>query len=303
MSSTTHGALGARVQIGRASWTASAALEDARDTGSSDAAAFALGDLSDRPSLLVPPSEPSPFNTSPSEGMSVLNWWFLHSPSTALLTTSRIAHFVEASGYETWAPWILPSSSVVQVARPVVVGSVQYVVLPSVSLLLGSPIELCGAIPISLEGSAAFQDYEPFDEAAERFEKALAALRAGTGVSHGSRIAERIRTLARAAEEEGELGPSAEAAEGLLAFLQTSLPLKYPDLTLGPRGALLAEWRGSEGRLLGVYLADSLRAKFVVFRPNPRHPELMDRYSGTTTVDEVVSKVVDLEGISWAREQ
>lgn len=154
------------------------------------------------------------------------------------------------------------------------------------------------------EGNSALQEaYESIDEADARSDRILSDLLSTSSIRHGKRIAERIRNLALAAEEEGELGPSSKAMDALRTFLRNDPALKYPDLTLGPGGALLAEWRGSGRRLLGVYFSDSPTLKFVVFRPNALHPQIIDRYSGSTTIDELVSKLLGLDGLTWAHEQ
>lgn len=175
--------------------------------------------------------------------------------------------------------------------------------------LSGSPVvagmsEPSEAIGATSEGHSAFQqDYEPIEQAVARFDEALSELRTTLSIPHSSRTADRIQRLALASEEEGEIGPSYKAVDMLRALMIEDSSLKYPDLTLGPQGALLAEWRGPERRLLGLYFSDLPTVKFVIFRPNARHLEIMDRYSGNTTIDELLPKLKSLDGISWAQDE
>ncbi|MGH8726894.1 MAG: hypothetical protein ACREV9_01760 [Burkholderiales bacterium] len=243
------------------------------EEAASEATAFVAGETLFRPMVL--PGRNESFNEELREPPNFMRWLALNTTDMSVLSTLPVAKLARARGYGT-------ASSVV--AEPA-----------------GQPTESTG---MKFESNSALQEaYESIDQADARSDSILSDLLSTSSIRHGKRIVERLRNLALAAVEECEPGPSSKAMDALRAFLRNDPALKYPDLTLGPGGALLAEWRESGRRLLGVYFSDSPTLKFVVFRPNARHPQIIDRYSGTTTIDELVGKLLDLDGLTWAHEQ
>lgn len=101
-----------------------------------------------------------------------------------------------------------------------------------------------------------------------------------------SRLADRIATLRAAfAEDYDGRQLSCRAIATLIEFLESTPSLPYPDLTATPAGDIYAGWRRPEGHALTIEFMDSGDARFLAFRPNPRHPERIDRFSGLTTAD------------------
>lgn len=242
------------------------------EEAASEATAFAAGEIPSRSTGF--PYRNESFNEGLGERPNVIRWLAQNATKISVFNTLPIVQLARAVGYG-----------------------------PASSVLAGSSHhgESTG---MEFEGNSALREaYESIDHADARSDRVLSDLLSTSSIRHGKRIAERLRNLALAAEEECEQGPSSKAMEALRVFLRHGPALKYPDLTLGPGGALLAEWRESGRRLLGVYFSDSPTLKFVVFRPNARHPQIIDRYSGTTTNDELVNKLLDLDGLTWAREQ
>lgn len=115
------------------------------------------------------------------------------------------------------------------------------------------------------------------------------------------RLAERIEALDMAfAEDYDGRHPSSKSVDGLLDFLEASPPSGYPDLTLTPAGDCYAEWRGSRGKVAIEFLASG-DARYLVFRSNPRHPQRIDRLTGTTTTDalsETMAPLTPLAGLA-----
>ena len=101
-----------------------------------------------------------------------------------------------------------------------------------------------------------------------------------------ARLADRIANLAAVFPDDYDGRQlSARSASGLVDFLEAGPPSGYPDLTLTPAGDCYAEWRGPQGRKVAIEFLDSGEAHHLLFHPNPRHPQRIDRLAGTTTTD------------------
>jgi hypothetical protein len=91
---------------------------------------------------------------------------------------------------------------------------------------------------------------------------------------------------------------STRSVTGLIDFLEASPQSGYPDLTLTPAGDCYAEWRGPQGRKVAIEFRDSGEARYLLFRPNPRHPQRIDRLTGTTTIDALAETMAPLRGLA-----
>jgi hypothetical protein len=114
-----------------------------------------------------------------------------------------------------------------------------------------------------------------------------------------ARLSERIKHLAVAFADDYDGGQlSARSMEGLIDFLESTPPSGYPGLTLTPAGDCYAEWRGLQGRKVAIEFLDSGDARYLVFRPNPKHPHRIDRLTGTTTIDALAETMAPLAPLS-----
>src|ERR1700751_1261720 len=99
-----------------------------------------------------------------------------------------------------------------------------------------------------------------------------------------NKLMDRIARLVSAFSEDYDSRQlSIRSVAGLIDFLEAAPRSGYPDLTLTPACDCYAEWRGSEGRKVTIEFLDSGEARYLLFRPNPRHPQRIDRLIGTTT--------------------
>ena len=116
-----------------------------------------------------------------------------------------------------------------------------------------------------------------------------------TGIAIKSRLADRIGALSAAYADDYEArNLSVRSLSCLIDFLEASPSSNYPDITATPAGDIYAEWRGPQGHLLTIEFLDSGEARYLHFRPNPKHPHRTDRLSGTTTADALSETVVPL---------
>lgn len=102
----------------------------------------------------------------------------------------------------------------------------------------------------------------------------------------GSRLADRLSGLATAFAEGYHNGSlSHRAIDALVTFLDADASFGYPDLTATPAGDLYAESRSARGPTLTIEFLDSGGTRYLVFGPNPGHPQRTDRLTGFTTAD------------------
>ena len=114
-----------------------------------------------------------------------------------------------------------------------------------------------------------------------------------------NRLMDRIAQLVSTFSEDYDgLQLSTRSVAGLIDFLEAAPRSGYPDLTLTPAGDCYAEWRGSEGRKVTIEFLDSGEARYLLFRPNPRHPHRIDRLTGTTTIDALAETMAPLGGLA-----
>ena len=123
-----------------------------------------------------------------------------------------------------------------------------------------------------------------------------------SGLSFKARLADRISAVSAAfAEDYDGRGLSVASVDALLAYLETSPAFTYPDLTATPAGDIYAEWRGADARILTIEFLASGEARYLILRPNPRHPQRVDRLTGTTTADalpEIIAPLAHLTGLA-----
>ena len=116
-----------------------------------------------------------------------------------------------------------------------------------------------------------------------------------TALHYKGRLAERITQLSAAfADDYDGRVLSALSLAGLIDFLESSPSSGYPDLTATPAGDAYAEWHGRQGRLLTIEFLDSGDARYLLFRPNSKHSQRVDRLTGTTTTDALSETVTPL---------
>jgi len=124
-------------------------------------------------------------------------------------------------------------------------------------------------------------------------------------INNAERIANRLESLGKISDEEifdGQL-ISSNSLQSLMRFLSSYSKVRYPDITLTPSGNIYARWKGRNRSLFSLHFLQDLKVRFVVFVPNRRHPEEMNRVSGNDCVDTVIDNLNSAYGISnWIME-
>lgn len=136
----------------------------------------------------------------------------------------------------------------------------------------------------------AFNCVELVEERDVRVQKLLAEVQ--NGAAHGRATVQRLRELADAANEEGEPF-SVDALEGLAMFANAHPSMPMPELTLSGTGGIVAEWQRPSVSVT-LYFATPISVQYLIKQRNPLHRQLVERSSGTTTVDRVGNTLKDL---------
>jgi hypothetical protein len=89
-------------------------------------------------------------------------------------------------------------------------------------------------------------------------------------------------------EQGSEVDLSPESLRGLLLFLPRLGRVRPPEISLTPELDVYLRWKLDTSRLFAVHFLGHRKVRFAAFAPNPRHAGIVDRISGTATVDTVL---------------
>lgn len=129
-------------------------------------------------------------------------------------------------------------------------------------------------------------------------------IRTSLSIHYRQRLANRLVTLFKDSKEEDPYGPgiSAGSLRNFIKLLQLHANLKYPSISLTPEYNIYASWRDEQNRVFSVHFLPNGDARFVIFKPNYRHPERKIRISGTTTTDILMETVSSYNVSDWISE-
>jgi hypothetical protein len=114
-------------------------------------------------------------------------------------------------------------------------------------------------------------------------------------------LANRLLALFHDAKEE-EVSIGIDSFRNFSNFFQLNPKLKCPTISLTPENDIYASWRGEQNRLFSVHFLPGGSVRFVLFKPNDRHPEQQIRLSGTATSDILKETVVPYGIWDWISE-
>ena len=131
----------------------------------------------------------------------------------------------------------------------------------------------------------------------------LTLLQDSREIKHGKRIIQRIRALRQLARDDEDGDISSDSLRSFYEFLSMHPEVNYPDISLTPDGDIYARWKGRDRSLFSVHFLPQSRVRYVVFAPDRKRPDLMDRISGSSSVDTVLETADRAYGvIGWVRE-
>lgn len=142
--------------------------------------------------------------------------------------------------------------------------------------------------PIYYRGSA-FTQAELLSTQDEQVQDLIYQIRKSKIILNHEIIANKLLALFMIAKEENpaSLGIAADSLSNFYDFLQSYENIKIPALSLSPDYNIYASWRSVE-KLFSVHFLQNDEIRFVLFKPNIRHPKQKIRISGTVTSDTLM---------------
>lgn len=118
------------------------------------------------------------------------------------------------------------------------------------------------------------------------------------------RLASRLSELQKAVQEEefDSHGISVRSLQHFVEFLEAYPGLRCPAVTLTPDRNIYASWKSGLDRVFSIHFLPDGDVRFVIFRPNDKHPRRTIRLSGTATVDVIMSIAAPHGVLGWASE-
>jgi hypothetical protein len=156
------------------------------------------------------------------------------------------------------------------------------------------------------EETTSFISESPFDEIIDRLGddqkvSEIVKFLNQVNIAFSKRLADRIQFLLEASKEEcpdeGTISP--ESLKNFVSFLQSVPNLKYPDVVLSPDKNIFTQWRTAPNRHFSVEFLPTDDVRFVIFAPDPKHPDKINRMSGIVSVDSLMQTVQPLGVLSW----
>ncbi len=120
-------------------------------------------------------------------------------------------------------------------------------------------------------------------------------------ISYQERLANRLLTLFKDAKEEDPdcVGISAESLQNFFNFLQFHSKIKCPTISLTPDYNIYSSWRNEQNRVFSIHFLPDGEARFVIFKPNARHPKRKIRIFGVATTDVLMETVAPHDIEDW----
>ena len=128
------------------------------------------------------------------------------------------------------------------------------------------------------------------------------SLRRGFQLTYRERLARRLEVLLETMEEEEEgwTGDSPESLRRMLLFLNYVPNFRYPVVTITPSATFRAQWTTDAKRHFAVDFLPNGQVHFVVFFPDPRHPNRIQRVSGITSWESLINVIEPYKVHHWA---
>lgn len=151
-------------------------------------------------------------------------------------------------------------------------------------------------------GSMATQQPPVTDD--ESVEEIIWRVRTMLPVQYRARLASRVRELQKALQEE-ELdggGIAVGSLHNFVELLKAHPALRCPAVSVTPDRNIYASWKSGADRVFSIHFLPDGKVRFVIFRPNDKHPGQAIRLSGTATVDVIIGVAVPHGVLAWASE-
>ena len=130
----------------------------------------------------------------------------------------------------------------------------------------------------------------------------IRALRVRGGFPYSERLANRLDVLLDALEEEGEAWgrDSPDSLRQMFVFLRSVPEFRCPTVTITPSATFRAQWDAGRNSHLAIDFLPDGQVRFVVFSPDPRHPDRVRRVSGIVSRLDLTRVVEPYNVHRWA---
>lgn len=128
-------------------------------------------------------------------------------------------------------------------------------------------------------------------------------IRSSDTIRYKDKLANRLDALLNAYKEDYEgRALSADSLRAMISFLSANPTFKYPIVSATPDGDPYVQWKHESNRRLSVHFLPTGDARFVIFKPNPMHPNRTDPFGGSTTTDALLDEIAIHGVLDWATE-
>lgn len=138
----------------------------------------------------------------------------------------------------------------------------------------------------------------------DQVQELISRIKRSKSICYRESLANRLLTLFNDAKEEdsASLGIGVGSLRNFYNFFRLHTKLKCPTISLTPDYNIYASWRGEQNRVFSVHFLPNGDARFVIFKPNDRHPERQIRLSGIATTDVLMETVTPDSVSDWISE-
>ena len=155
--------------------------------------------------------------------------------------------------------------------------------------------------PLSDPSESPFDVLDEMLPDKEKVRKLINFIRNKSTIQFARALADRIHFLYEAVEEDpDEAAISPESLSNFIGFLQNTPNLKYPDIVLTPSNEISAQWRTAPNHHFAVVFLPTGETRYVIFTPNLRDPDRIDRLSGITSMDTLMETAGPHRVLDWA---
>lgn len=163
-------------------------------------------------------------------------------------------------------------------------------------------------------GSAEIES-EPDEAAASNFDvldelrtpkgqlrRQITAFRRGSEIPCREQLALQLAILIDSLEDEGEEWDenSPDSLRQMLLFLEAVPDFRCPTVTVTPSLTFRAQWQASPDEHFALDFLPDGQVRFVVFAPDPRHPDRVQRVSGIVSRVDVMRAIEPYKVHRWA---
>ncbi len=138
----------------------------------------------------------------------------------------------------------------------------------------------------------------------DQVQELIFRIKRSKSICYRESLANRLLTLFNDAKEEDLdcLGIAAKSLHNFNNFLHLNTNLKCPTISLTPDYNIYASWKDEQNRVFSIHFLTNADVRFVIFKPNGRHPERKIRISGVATTDILMETVTPYGIGDWISE-